>query len=87
MVLIDASDAKVAGPSFYWDKWAKKILYLPSPKIEATRFKNNLCIFLNENKKMEQVQYMVHKNCRVFFSSPTYTTCPAYLIYVLYVFV
>jgi hypothetical protein len=61
--------------------------YIPPPEIEATRFKNKHCIFLNENQMMEQIPYMGHKNCWVFFSSPTRKTCAAYLMYVLYVFV
>jgi hypothetical protein len=36
---------------------------------------------------MEQIPYMGHKNCCIFFSSPTHKTRPAYLMYVLYVFV
>jgi hypothetical protein len=84
--LINDFDAKVDGPSVYWDKGTKKILYSP-PKIEATKFKNKHCIFQNENKMMGQIQYIGHKNCWIFFSSPSCTTCLAYLMYVLYVFV
>jgi hypothetical protein len=69
-------------------KWMDQEDFMPRPpEIEATRSKDKHCISLNKNKMMEQIPYMGHKNCRVFLSSPTHKTCPAYLMYVLYVFV
>ena len=63
--------------------------YIPPPEIEATRFKNKHCIFLYENKKQNDGTNPVYGSHKLLglFSSPTHKTCPAYLMYVLYVFV